>query len=902
MGDVLGVAHAFCGQLTADDDPEISTTALFKHGEIVPNIRYELRHTPCDKVVGKSVCFYGADIQKLFPRDQLLVDLGAESYAGVPLYAADRKPLGVLVVLDTKPMDDPSLVQGMLQLLAVNAASELERAAYEQRLKASEARFRDFAESASDWLWEMDRDLRFSFFSKRVEDVTGVPVEFHLGKTRKEIAGEAINTEKWQNHLETLARREPFKGFGFVREGPGGRKQFLETSGIPIFGENGEFEGYRGTGKDVSELHANQEALRLSEERFQLAARHAPIWDWDLKADKVYFSPLFRDMLGYNEKEFQRILESTIKDIIHPDDLDVYLKTLQHHKENPDQPYESEHRFRLKSGEYRWFQARGQYSCDDDGKPVRLTGFLMDVTTRKRGEKALKDSLILLRTVLDANADYIYWKDRELVLLGGNRAFAEAAGLPDTDAIVGKTDFDLPWSREEAELYRESDRMVMETGEPLLNAVRTQRHADGRVMTIESSKYPLRDARGNVIGLVGTYRDITERIRIERELQDSMDRAEQANRSKSEFLASMSHELRTPLNAVLGYGQMLRLNLDGRLADSEKEYVEHILHGGNHLLELVNDILDLARVEADKLSLTIEKVNANAVVKACVAQSLQLCRAHNVELIDAFSDTKARKIVTDELRFSQIVINLLSNAIKYNRDKGTITIRGEKIDTGFLRLSVEDTGIGIPEEHRSQIFDIFQRAGADPEVAAEGTGIGLSVTKMLVERLGGRIDFVSQEGVGSTFWIDLPLASNKDVLIWSDPLRVGVDPIDRDHQVLVSLYNKLLHRSVDDADVSAIINELIDYTHYHFRREEALMEACGFPDRETHRKRHRSLTARVNKLALEWRDSNVPETTRKLRRLLGKWVKDHIQKSDTELVPYARDKELEIRAALREFG
>ncbi|NQU59189.1 MAG: HAMP domain-containing protein, partial [Rhodospirillales bacterium] len=274
--------------------------------------------------------------------------------------------------------------------------------------------------------------------------------------------------------------------------------------------------------------------------------------------------------------------------------------------------------------------------------------------------------------------------------------------------------------------------------------------------------------------------EIVQREKIEEALQKrsielelSKAEAEAANMAKSEFLASMSHELRTPLNAVLGFAQMLQFDPKNQLSSDQNAHVEHILEGGEHLLELINEVLDLARIEARQLDLSLEEVDAYEVVTACVALTVPLGERRGIKIIEQFSSEPLGYLRTDHLRLKQVLLNLLSNAVKYNRDGGTVTVEGRETEDGFLRLSVSDTGIGIAEKDYSDVFQMFHRLGADPMIAREGTGIGLTVTKLLVERMAGRVGFESEVGVGSTFWFELPWASNENVIIWVDSLSIG---------------------------------------------------------------------------------------------------------------------------------
>jgi len=408
----------------------------------------------------------------------------------------------------------------------------------------------------------------------------------------------------------------------------------------------------------------------------------------------------------------------------------------------------------------------------------------------------------------------------------------------------------------------------------------------------------LKEERSLINSIAKSLEIFLDHKHAEEQLIEMKNEAEKANKAKSEFLASMSHELRTPLNAVLGFAQMLQFDPKNPLSPTQNDHVEGILSGGHHLLELVNEILDLARIEGSQIELAIEEVNANEVVEGCVDMTIPLCDPQDITIINQFGNDIDVVLRTDPMRFKQCLINLLSNAVKYNKDGGMVTIGGHETNDNFLHLAVTDTGIGIAEEHHQNLFHMFQRLEADPMKTQEGTGIGLTVSKLLVERMAGRIGFESGEGVGSTFWIELPLAENDEVLIWTDTMRVGVDAIDKDHQTLIQLMNKASYRELDEAQIDKIIDELIDYTDYHFRREEAVMEVCGYPDLDSHRGLHRTLTAQVTDLANTWQAHHEPETLHLLRSFLRSWLIGHILNVDTEVAKYANGKGAEIRKAL----
>ena len=506
----------------------------------------------------------------------------------------------------------------------------------------------------------------------------------------------------------------------------------------------------------------------------------------------------------------------------------------------------------------------------------------------------LLETELRFRAIVENSPHPISLKDVEGCYLLVNSHFEDLAGIASAD-ITGKTS-DQIFETNFAQSGIEHDREVVKSKRA---SERDERFETGEsVLNLLTTKFPVFGNEGEVIAVGGMHVDITDRKNMEEDLCNALVDAERANEAKSEFLASMSHELRTPLNAVLGFAQMMQIDSKTLLSPVQKECVESILSGGNHLLVLINKILDLARIEANQLDFSHEEVNASEVIANCVAITSPLGKPRGIEIVDQFSDGSPTCIFSDPLRLKQVLLNLLSNAIKFNKDGGTVTVDGGETDGGYLRISISDTGIGIAEKDLTNVFHMFHRLGADPMVAREGTGIGLTVTKLLVEQMAGLVGVESKEGIGSTFWIELPLVSNKDVFIWTDALSTGVDALNKDHQTILALVNKAGRLPVGDGDLDGIIEELIDYTHYHFRREEAVMEACHYPDLEKHRGLHQGLAAEVNELTDEWRKDRDPEITNRLRKFLHDWLIDHIAKVDTKILPYTKRKGRDIQKAL----
>jgi two-component system, OmpR family, aerobic respiration control sensor histidine kinase ArcB len=396
------------------------------------------------------------------------------------------------------------------------------------------------------------------------------------------------------------------------------------------------------------------------------------------------------------------------------------------------------------------------------GTNQELIKFTLLVTGQDRREKSMieyvKNIYSYLEGIIAAVPGYIYWMNRDAVYLGCNDNMAILHKLKSRHDIIGKTYEDI-YNKESGDVYRKADTEVMTSGKPLTVA-EALFNPDGTTNYYLSSKVPLRDKYGNVIGMLGNSVDITEQKRNEAALKDAKERAESANFAKSEFLAVISHEFRTPLTGILGMAKLL--SMQDLTLEKQQEYVQHISNAGMHLLNLINDTLDFAKLEAGKFELAIAPIDLNSLIEETCTMLTPLSKAKNLELFFHLETSVSHQIMGDKRVLRQIIINLLGNAIKFT-ERGNVSIQVECLEktshTAKLAISFSDTGIGIPEEKQGMIFDHFSQVDASHTRRYGGAGLGLTITKLLVELMSGTISVSSQVGKGSTFRcvIEFPL-------------------------------------------------------------------------------------------------------------------------------------------------
>ena len=534
-----------------------------------------------------------------------------------------------------------------------------------------------------------------------------------------------------------------------------GHLYWLAATLVPIQGELGQPVAYIAIRTDISERKAMEEELRQSREQLRIAldASQMGFWDWNTTLDRTYFSDQWLAMLGYRHGDLEDKNDSW-SSLVHPDDLEQARETYRRHAQGELPAYKVELRMRHRDGSWRWLFSSGQITAWDAlGEVTRVMGIDTDISERKTAELALQLS-----------------KDRydELtarIPVGVFTATIDPAGVLTFDYVSDR--FAQLLALEKAEALRLSSGIFsMIHREDLGGVLEAMARAtqapgpfewEGRVWLAEQLRWfrfesDVTALPGGGTRWNGIMVDITDRKDAERTVQEARDLAVAASQTKSEFLANMSHEIRTPMNGVLG---MVGLLLDSGLNDQQRHYAELARLSGHSLLGLINDILDLSKVEAGKLELEEEAFDLQGLLDEVGFAMGPKAREKGLRFELALDPGTPRVLWGDARRLRQVLVNLVGNALKFT-DAGQVTVQGRAQCVNeanvLVRFAVRDTGIGIPEHQLGKLFQSFSQVDASTTRRAGGTGLGLAISRQLADLLGGEIGVTSVEGQGSEFW------------------------------------------------------------------------------------------------------------------------------------------------------
>ncbi len=630
----------------------------------------------------------------------------------------------------------------------------------EAKLRQSETRFQQLAQThsqesdflhtlmdnAPDHIYFKDIASKFIRINRSLANRFGLknPAEA-IGKSDFDFFTREHAQQAYQDERTVIESGKPIEGKQEKETWPGGQDTWVSTTKVPIRDRSGRIKGTCGISRDITEYHHAEQALRDSEAKWRSLVESAPdiisTIDLNYTLDFINRIPVGVDITQ------EEVLGNSIFDFL----------TQEHHG-----GFRKACRQVIETGEVAGYEIQGRLSRNwysswigpitRDGEIVGFVVTSTNITDRKQAEIELQESEERFRrAVLNAPLPImIHAENGDVILI--SRTWTELTGYTSEDMTtvskwLAQANSD---KSNEIQAYLGQVNQAKERIAPTRYEILTKT-GKRQIWEFSSSLLGVQPDGQRII--ISMALDITERIKAEHAMQSAKETAEYASRAKSDFLANMSHELRTPLNAIIGFAEILRDELVGPINDEQKECVNDIRFSGQHLLEMINDILDLSKIEAGKMFLQLEEIAIVEAVEEVNAIINALAMKKNIEL--TLTGPENITIQADRVKIKQIFYNLLSNAVKFTPEGGKVTTQ-LKITRNNLHVKVIDSGIGIAEEDKMKLFAPFTQIDTSKSRQYGGTGLGLALTQRLIELHGGEISVTSEEGKGSTFIINIP--------------------------------------------------------------------------------------------------------------------------------------------------
>jgi signal transduction histidine kinase/CheY-like chemotaxis protein len=756
-------------QLTQSDYAAISVVGeqrqWFKAGDGLEAVHVPLASSFCAHGLEVGGAFEVADASAdaRFAQHPLVVGSHAvRSYAGYPIeLEGDR--LGMLCVMSRQPRTLTADQQRWLHDLACGASDAANGHERIFKMQISERRLRDFAAASSDWLWETDASHRYTWLSDRFEELTGLSVAAQLNALPPDVpmrdgAGHVI--EPAMGYQQVLDRMQSFSRVVVLKPTARGDR-LIAYSAVAKFRGDGQFKGYRGSAQDVTQRVLIERQERAVSDTLRKLAQQVPgvlFQQIRLPDGRGYFPFISESVRQLFELTPELLAQDAapLLDRIHLDDRDSVNAQLAAAAAS-GQPWSQNFRVQLPVAGVRVLSGFASPQHLPDGS-LSWHGFVADVTESERAALDIARSGQQWELASQAAGIGIFELNLSTATITLGRNACEMHGLgadsPTSFVLAQWLDMLAPAARDGAQAFISMAAVSGEVQHEVLSVLTPQ--GEARQIEFVARVQATRERTRTPV-LIGVCRNVTEEHALER-LRQEMAETHEANRSKSELLSRISHELRTPLNGILGFAQLLEGDRDEPLTTVQKQRVQTIRMSGTRLLSLVNDVLELSRIEQQMFSLQRKSVPLNEVLQSAIQllQPQALAQSVRVEFMGAELGLCAK---ADRRAMDQVVTNLLSNAIKYNRQDGRVTLSVKPQGSTRVQIRLEDSGVGMNPAQLDQLFQPFNRVGAE-KTQIEGTGLGLVIARELVQGMGGTIEVSSTPDSGSAFTVVMPLAKN----------------------------------------------------------------------------------------------------------------------------------------------
>lgn len=640
----------------------------------------------------------------------------------------------------------------------------------EKYFKKSEEKLLHLAENASDILYYMTLpDGRYEYISSAVTELTGYPPEEYYRHPK--LIAEIVHPD-WREYLQTQwanllqGNMPPFYEYQIVHRS--GEVRWMNQRNTLVRDADGKPVALEGIVSDITERKRAEEALIGSKERYRtiLDNMHDVVYSYDPQQKITFVSDSVK-LYGYDPAE---VLGSSMLDFIHPDDHAVIAQDISN-RIRSSEDFVTEKRIMTKSGEKQYVEITGRAVKDSSNRIINITGIIRNITDRRKAEDAQRESERRYRIMLKNSHDITAIIDERAIHLYLSESFERWTGFM-TQKMIGKCAMEFIHP-DDIEKTMEAFHTTLVNPDLPVKVTYRHLHKDGtyryyEALAINMLKEPL------IKGILLNVREVTERVKTQEELRKAINLADAANKAKSAFLAKMSHEIRTPMNGILGTTELL---LGTQLSEEQRDYLTLTKTSARNLLSLLNNILDIARIESGKLELLESQFSLEKIISSILKIMKGQAAAKGIELFCQIDAGVPDTLCSDHQRLTQILTNLLANALKFT-EKGSIrvTVRKESQEREqiILHFTVEDTGCGIPPEKRNLVFEPFIQVEQAQVMNSGGSGLGLSICKELVTLMKGAIWLESEPGTGSTFHFTLPVTvGQKEQIKEGAPVQIA---------------------------------------------------------------------------------------------------------------------------------